>query len=453
MSAQNSRSRSQVLLVASAGLAFLLGGCQEQTPTCPLCTGRLQLILTWETGAAESKPTEAVRDPTVERIDLIIHRADGGQEMILARDSTRVNPGDTQSSKAVEVPAGDSTSAEVAAFGSIEDDIEVPLAGYAHFGRATGIVVSEIPETVSIVLRRFYPRSLQASGSVAGGYRLDWAPVPGASRYMIRRFLPDGSPADTVVDQNSVTFPPAAEQQQINRLLHRIRAENAYFQGAFSDTIGVAFQGPMPPPNRPTLLTVTPELPVGLRLNWQDNSDDEDGFVIERGDLYIRGLVPIDSVGANITTYLDVGPFTPGGTYHYQVRAYNANGSSPPGESPRTDVPPEAPGDITATAIGTDQIQIDWTRPRGLADSLWVERQNATGGFGRVAQLEIAVDSWIDTHLTARTDYVYRLRARRLGQSSTPSGIVGARTLPEPPAELQITTVSTDSIGIAWRQS
>lgn len=63
------------------------------------------------------------------------------------------------------------------------------------------------------------------------------------------------------------------------------------------------------------------------RLTWVDNSDNENGFEIERASNPTGAFVRIASVGPNVTTYADTTP-VPGASYIYRVRAFNAAGSS-----------------------------------------------------------------------------------------------------------------------------
>jgi len=58
-----------------------------------------------------------------------------------------------------------------------------------------------------------------------------------------------------------------------------------------------------------------------IRLEWQDNSEGEDGFSIERDDG--GGFVEIDTVGAGVETYDDTDVPT-GDTYTYRVRALSS---------------------------------------------------------------------------------------------------------------------------------
>ncbi len=63
-------------------------------------------------------------------------------------------------------------------------------------------------------------------------------------------------------------------------------------------------------------------------LTWQDNSDNEDGFKVERKTPSIPGdtFGEIAQVGTGVETYKDV--VTDGQQRCYQVRAFNAAGNS-----------------------------------------------------------------------------------------------------------------------------
>ena len=65
-----------------------------------------------------------------------------------------------------------------------------------------------------------------------------------------------------------------------------------------------------------------------LVLLWEDNSDNEEGFIVERktavpGETYEE----IDRVGANVTTYSDT-RLNASTQYCYQVCAFNSAGPS-----------------------------------------------------------------------------------------------------------------------------
>jgi hypothetical protein len=69
-----------------------------------------------------------------------------------------------------------------------------------------------------------------------------------------------------------------------------------------------------------------------VELSWTDNSDNETGFSIERksetGGTTMNNFEEIGSVGSDITSYTDEGPFSTGSKYTYRVRAFNGTGYS-----------------------------------------------------------------------------------------------------------------------------
>jgi hypothetical protein len=68
-------------------------------------------------------------------------------------------------------------------------------------------------------------------------------------------------------------------------------------------------------------------LPSQLTLTWQDNSNDEDNFAIERKTGTSGTYTQIALVAANSTSYIDT-TVTKGINYCYHVRAVNSAGAS-----------------------------------------------------------------------------------------------------------------------------
>ena len=62
-------------------------------------------------------------------------------------------------------------------------------------------------------------------------------------------------------------------------------------------------------------------------LNWADNSDNEDNFLVERSTSVSGGYIQIAALGANVRTYTDNTVFRKT-TYFYRVRAANSGGKS-----------------------------------------------------------------------------------------------------------------------------
>ena len=83
---------------------------------------------------------------------------------------------------------------------------------------------------------------------------------------------------------------------------------------------------PSTTPASPSNLTATAVSSGRINLSWNDNSQNEDGFKIEQSMDGIK-FREIGSVGANMTSYSDIGLLR-GKNYYYRVRAYNAAGAS-----------------------------------------------------------------------------------------------------------------------------
>jgi hypothetical protein len=108
---------------------------------------------------------------------------------------------------------------------------------------------------------------------------------------------------------------------------YRVRAFNASGNSAYSNTVNVTTWPPASvKPSAPTNLSATVLSGTQIRLNWTDNSTNEDGFRIHRSTDGVN-FSEINKAGTNATSFTDSG-LTGRTTYYYRVRAYNAAGSS-----------------------------------------------------------------------------------------------------------------------------
>lgn len=103
----------------------------------------------------------------------------------------------------------------------------------------------------------------------------------------------------------------------------------AYWEGSppimskASNKVTATTQGQEPPPpTAPANLLATPISPSQIRLTWQDNSNNELGFILERSLAVSGPWTRLVTLGANATSYTD-GSLTPSTTYYYRMSAYN----------------------------------------------------------------------------------------------------------------------------------
>src|SRR5688500_18121308 len=83
------------------------------------------------------------------------------------------------------------------------------------------------------------------------------------------------------------------------------------------------------PPAAPNTLVVTAVGPRQINLTWKDNSTSEQGFVVERtiAGTGSSNYQAVATLPANSTSFTDT-TVSPGTTYGYRIRAFNAIGSS-----------------------------------------------------------------------------------------------------------------------------
>jgi hypothetical protein len=108
---------------------------------------------------------------------------------------------------------------------------------------------------------------------------------------------------------------------------------------------------PPNPPAAPSNLTATAMSSSRIDLSWEDNSNNESGFKVERctDSPCSDAFVQIASVGAGVTSYSNTG-LQASTTHTYRVRAFNAGGDSD--YSSTAFATTQAAASITLSAVG-----------------------------------------------------------------------------------------------------
>ena len=93
-------------------------------------------------------------------------------------------------------------------------------------------------------------------------------------------------------------------------------------------------------------------------------------------------------------------------------------------------VPPAAPTNLTATALGRSSIGLHWTNGTAAQTQVSVERCRGSGctAFAQVGTLPGAATTFTDSGLSPRTTYRYRVRAHNAAGDSPYSNTASART-------------------------
>ncbi len=188
------------------------------------------------------------------------------------------------------------------------------------------------------------PSQLQGGESEEGVIELTWDDNSyNESGFVIER-SEDGS-TFVIIAEVSADIQTYIDEglQAGTQYYYRIKAVNAEggsnYTAQFDITTSEAAIAPLAPSN----IQATAQSAGSIRISWQDNSDNETGFLIERADDVNGqpgGFAQIATAGSNSQSYLNTG-LVAQTTYHYRVRAYNAVGES----------------DYTQTTQGTTQQQ------------------------------------------------------------------------------------------------
>lgn len=200
------------------------------------------------------------------------------------------------------------------------------------------------------------------------------------------------------------------------------------------------------PPLEPVVTVIAPSnlrssniTQTQVQLSWNDNSNNEMGFHLERSSSAGSNFTQIAVVNSNLTSFT-VANLTAGTTYYFRLRAYrdavNSNYSNTVTVSTTPVVavqPPAAPTELEATATSTTQINLKWRDVSSNEQGFYIERRTGSGQFSQVGQVGANVTTYSNTGLTAATAYSFRVRAFNTDGSSSYTAVVDATTQNPPP--------------------
>ena len=167
------------------------------------------------------------------------------------------------------------------------------------------------------------------------------------------------------------------------------------------------------PPTAPSNLNAEPTAWTQIDLNWQDNSDSELGFEIERTTTP-PNFSKIGEVGKDVTSYQDT-TASAGITYYYRVRAYNLGGNSSFSNTASTAIPtgpPAAPNFLDGWfSFATHCVELTWHDNANNEQGFAIERKSEYlpwwQEIARVGHNNFYDDCSVDPD----TYYQYRVRA------------------------------------------
>ncbi|MEO1654830.1 MAG: fibronectin type III domain-containing protein, partial [Bacteroidota bacterium] len=210
-------------------------------------------------------------------------------------------------------------------------------------------------------------------------------------------------------------------------------------------------------PLTPSNLTAEALATDQIQVSWQDNSPNEDGFILE-ADLNNSGtFVELATLTPNSTSYLHEG-LSPGQIVSYRVRSFIGNASSDPTApvSVATYAVPPSPQGLAASQITQNSLTLSWEASL-FGEVYSIEQSdNQAGPFSQVGQVAWGNQSLNINGLNPGTTYFFRVLTEYQGLVSLPSNVLAATTQADnlsAPSNLSATPQATDKILVQWQDN
>ena len=300
------------------------------------------------------------------------------------------------------------------------------------------------------------PTNLVAADAGAQDVALTWSDNSGVEDgYYITRWPNGDQSKETLIAEpaaNATSYRDTGLQSGVS-YSYRVRLKKDHGFGSNSN-IATVTPGSASGPKAPSGLVAAATF-MDIALRWTDNSNDEDGFYVERlaspNYEWQRGF----QYAPNTTTAGDQALSSADQQIVYRVWAFNKGGQSVSNEASAWVLNP--PENVAATLINANTIDITWTNRSRFANGVEIQRgPTSAGPFTVIATPSVTANAstYRDAGLAANATYWYMVRFR-IGASVSDAVYAfasSATTPPNAPAGLKVQPFSSSSI-LGWWQS
>lgn len=232
---------------------------------------------------------------------------------------------------------------------------------------------------------------------------------------------------------------------------YKVRSYNDLGGSAYTSAVSFSTTAPAAPSNL-SVTSLSNYVESGatksrVRLNWTDNSSNEDRFVV-KWRLASDAEYNTEILGPGVTTW-SLSGLLPGSTYRFLVRADNEFGVSAYTDAAVVTTIPPTPAGLTSTRTA-DSITLNWSNVAGETGYKIERSPDGSTGWTQVGTTGADVTSFTDSGLTESTPYHYRVRASNASGDSIYSATLATGSVPLAPSALSTAVVSKSRIDLAW---
>ncbi|MFA5794465.1 MAG: fibronectin type III domain-containing protein [Candidatus Brocadiia bacterium] len=310
-------------------------------------------------------------------------------------------------------------------------------SNYSSSVSATTFAIPTIPPNA--------PTGLSATAVSSAKVNLSWTDASTDEEgFYIERKVAGGTYARiATLMPNIVIYSDTTGLSATTTYYYRLQSFSVAGNSSYCTEKSVVTPAPAPTaPVAPSGLAAVGVSSAQIDLSWTDNSDNENGFRVQRkqgvGGTY---STIASSLAQNTTIYHNSG-LNSNTEYYYRVQAYNAYGYSAWSTeangttAPPADTPPIIPSDLTATAISAAQITLQWSDNSTNEDGFKIYYNN-TGispfsYYGGEASANTT--SYTVSGLNSDTTHYFIINSYNAAGDSPESNSASAKTWPPVPS-------------------
>lgn len=193
----------------------------------------------------------------------------------------------------------------------------------------------------------------------------------------------------------------------------------------------------------PSGLALTIQDEKNVRLDWNDNSSFESGFIIERSENNISDeFIVIDSTLQNINYYVDSTTYS-GITYFYRIRSFNDYFISNPSITKTITTPIIPPNNLSGFTNESGFVELNWTDNSINEIGFIIEGKPAHPDslYSIIDSVNANINTYEDSNPKFYTPFEYRVYAYTRDTTSNYSNTVIINTVDVNPGSSELPTV------------